>query len=444
MPMPSDQARPDTDEVRAVLHGLVRQGVDYASVAWGTRWTLRSRDLREIHWTTVGVSSRGRWGHASDFGRGADLASLAARAMEVARASAACAPEAFTPARVARSPRPGHERPPSEPMAAWPGANGWEVVERRSLTFGLMDTEGREVSDGLRVTVLRSPDTGLEVWLPEGMELRAVEPISYPHTPLGQPASGPERTPPAGLHGPTRRAQVVMGPHAFAPVVATLVRAMAASDVAGLGVWRSGWAPVFDPGDLGVREIGPDELTIVYDPTLGGARPLVTWDDEGVETCSRPILERGVVRSWPAARWSVGLVEGAEIMGCAFGGTGGLPKGVALPARVEAPGRGPDLHGLVGGVEDGLLVDGCLDLVCDDRLTRCALRPAQGFEIRRGRVTGPVPGITLWFSPIDLFGRLVELGGPGTVRVAPAPTGRARVPLVRCPAALFEQVGVWS
>ncbi|MDG2528318.1 TldD/PmbA family protein [Caulobacter endophyticus] len=127
------------------------------------------------------------------------------------------------------------------------------------------------------------------------------------------------------------------------------------------------------------------------------------FDDEGVTTVRRALIDDGVLTTWLLNSASARQL-GLETTGHASRGSAGAP-GVSTHNLTLEPGQ-LDLAGLMGQAKDGLLVTSMfgpsLNGNTGDWSVGCS-----GFWFENGQIAYPVTEITVAGNLIDIYGRLV-------------------------------------
>jgi TldD protein len=109
---------------------------------------------------------------------------------------------------------------------------------------------------------------------------------------------------------------------------------------------------------------------------------------------------------------------------------------------------GPDIDGLVSGVEDGILILGNKSWSIDMQRFNFQFTGQQFHRIRSGRLVGQVKDVAYQSTTTDFWGSLRALGGPQTYLLGGAfncgkgQPGQAAPVSHGTPAAVFEKVNV--
>jgi len=142
-------------------------------------------------------------------------------------------------------------------------------------------------------------------------------------------------------------------------------------------------------------------VTLRDDPRRPGGLGSSRFDDEGLPTRDKAMIERGVLREYfhdtaTAAR------EGLAPNGCAYRGSyAGLP-GPGASNLYLAPGTGTR-DALISDTKSGLLVAEVLGMHMVDPVSGAFSVGVSGLAIEKGRVAGPVKGAMISGSLLELL-----------------------------------------
>ncbi len=156
-------------------------------------------------------------------------------------------------------------------------------------------------------------------------------------------------------------------------------------------------------GRLG-KVVASPLVTLRDDPRRPGGLGSCRFDDEGLPTRDKAMIEAGVLReffhdSFTAAR------EGARSNGCAYRGSyASLPHPGASNLYL-APGK-VTREDLIADTKSGLLVAEVLGMHMVDPVSGAFSVGVSGLSIEKGRVAGPVKGAMLSGNLLDLLSRV--------------------------------------
>ena len=258
-------------------------------------------------------------------------------------------------------------------------------------TLGLL---ARERGGSVSVSVSTAAEDGAETQIGEGFrEARRFDALD----PAAAGAEAARRALSAigGRRARAGRRAVVFEPWVAVEFLEVLARLLSAEEAQG---GRSLLA-----GRLG-RKIASPLVTLRDDPRRLGGPASARFDDEGVPTRDKPLVEGGVLREMlhdaaTAAR------EGAASNGCGYReGWSGLP-GPAPSNFFLAPGA-LSRDALIGGTKDGLLVLEVLGTHMVDPVSGEFSVGVSGLEISKGAISKPFKGAMLAGGLLDLLSRV--------------------------------------
>ena len=200
---------------------------------------------------------------------------------------------------------------------------------------------------------------------------------------------------------------------------------------------------------LGTLRYGSPLMHVTGDRTVEHGLASVGWDDEGVEAQAWDLVRDGVLVGYQLDRAMAQQKGFGRSNGCAFADS---PSHVPVQRMANVslapdPG-GPDVNGLVAGVEDGLYVVGDKSWSIDMQRYNFQFTGQRFYRIRNGRLAGQVKDAAYQATTTDFWGSLTALGGPATYLLAGAfNCGKAQPGQVAAvshgaPAAVFEQVRI--
>ena len=170
-------------------------------------------------------------------------------------------------------------------------------------------------------------------------------------------------------------------------------------------------------GRLGEEAFDP-RFTVIDDGTLPFASRSSRYDDEGVPTTRKPLIEQGKVNQFLYDLRTAGLA-GVKSTGNGFkGGPMGerdfkTPPGIAPATWLVEPGEeGRSFQELVQELEEGLIVDQVLGLGQGNVISgEFSNNVAVGFYVRKGEVLGRVKNTMIAGNVYELLkDHLIELG----------------------------------
>ena len=159
-------------------------------------------------------------------------------------------------------------------------------------------------------------------------------------------------------------------------------------------------------GKLDTR-VFAEHIDIVDDPFIMKAMGSASFDEDGVKTQKRKIVDAGVVTGWFLSTYS------ARKMGMTPTGNGGGSHNLSLTSKRAR--RGDDFIAMLKKLDTGLLVT---DLMGQgvNTLTGDYSRGATGFWVESGIIAYPVEEITIAGNLLDMFARIVAVGADTITR----------------------------
>jgi len=156
----------------------------------------------------------------------------------------------------------------------------------------------------------------------------------------------------------------------------------------------------FLPDSLGQAVMAP-HLDIVEDPHVPRGKGSAPFDDEGVATRRRTVLDGGVVQTYFLSSYS------ARKLGMRTTGHAGGSQNLTWTSRLTQP--GDDLPAMLAKLHRGLFV---IELMGQgvNYVTGDYSRGAAGFWVEGGQIVHPVHEVTIAGNLRDMFRRIVAVG----------------------------------
>ena len=202
------------------------------------------------------------------------------------------------------------------------------------------------------------------------------------------------------------------------------------------------------PDQLGTRRYGSEKMTVTGDRVVEHGLSTVGWDDEGVPAQTWDIVRDGVHVGYQLDR-AMAAERGEGSNGCAYADTAVHAPLQRMPnVSLAADPDGPDLDGLVAGVEDGILVLGDRSWSIDMQRYNFQFTGQQFHRIKGGRLAGMLRDVAYQGSTPQFWAGLSALGGPSTFSLQGAlncgkgQPGQAAPVSHGCPAVVVSQVAV--
>lgn len=205
------------------------------------------------------------------------------------------------------------------------------------------------------------------------------------------------------------------------------------------------------PDLLGVLEYGSPLMHITGDRTATGGLATVAWDHEGVAAGEWDLVREGRLVGFQLDRWGAARLGLDRSNGCAYADHATHVQLQRMPNISLQPAvAGPDLDGLIGQVDNGLLVIGDKSWSIDMNRRNFQFTAQRFIRIRNGRLEGQVKDAAYQSDTLDFWRGLAALGGPqtyllgGAMNCGKGQPGQVAAVSHGCPAAVFEGVNVLS
>ena len=149
------------------------------------------------------------------------------------------------------------------------------------------------------------------------------------------------------------------------------------------------------------QQVLPEHVSIVEDPHIPKAKGSAPFDDEGVRTRARTVVDAGVTQGYFLSSYS------ARKLGMRTTGHAGGSQNLTLTSRLTRP--GDDLDAMLRKLDRGLFV---IELIGQgvNYVTGDYSRGAAGFWVENGRIAYPVQEITIAGNLRDMFKSIVAVG----------------------------------
>lgn len=149
------------------------------------------------------------------------------------------------------------------------------------------------------------------------------------------------------------------------------------------------------------KQVMADHLDIVEDPHLRGGKGSAPFDDEGVRTARRHVLQAGVVQGYFLSTYS------ARKLGMRTTGNAGGSHNLTLTSRLTRP--GDDLDAMLRKLGRGLFVTELMGQGVNP-VTGDYSRGASGYWVENGRIAYPVQEITIAGNVKDMLMGIEAVG----------------------------------
>ena len=154
------------------------------------------------------------------------------------------------------------------------------------------------------------------------------------------------------------------------------------------------------------------------DRTQAGGLATTAFDDDGVATAGKEffIVENGVFRSFQMAIGQAAAIGRAGSNGCAYAESHAAFPLQRMPNISLQPGPDPNvtLTDLIGGVDDGLFIDGAGSWSIDQQRKNFQFSGGVFHRIRGGKLAGMVRDVAYQGTSVDFWNACDGLGGAAT------------------------------
>lgn len=148
-------------------------------------------------------------------------------------------------------------------------------------------------------------------------------------------------------------------------------------------------------------QVFPDHIDILEDPHVRGGKGSAPFDDEGVRTAKRQVVEAGRVQGYFLSTYS------ARKLGMRTTGNAGGSHNLSLSSRLTQP--GDDLDAMLRQLGTGLFVTELMGQGVN-YVTGDYSRGASGFWVENGQIAYPVQEITIAGNLREMLQQIVAVG----------------------------------
>ena len=200
---------------------------------------------------------------------------------------------------------------------------------------------------------------------------------------------------------------------------------------------------------LGKERVGSDLINVWGDRTSEKGLATVGYDDDGVKATRFPIIEKGIFKHYQTIRDQAALIGEKESRGCCFAdGWSSVPFQRMPNVSLEAGKAGTSLDDLIGGVEDGILIDGDGSFSIDQQRYNFQFGGDAFWEIKKGKKAGMVSRVAYQARTTDFWQACDAIAGPAYYQQYGAPNdGKGEPTQINsvshgCSPARFRQINV--
>lgn len=199
----------------------------------------------------------------------------------------------------------------------------------------------------------------------------------------------------------------------------------------------------------GTLRYAGDHVNFYGDRTTPGALATCGWDDDGVPTERWDIVKNGVLVDWQTTREQASWIGAAKGHGCSYADSWASVPFQRMPNVSLAAGTLPTtVEELVGGVQDGVLIEGTGSYSIDQQRLNFQFGGDMAWEIKAGKKGRPVRHAAYQSTSTSFWNALDALGGPATWELGGSMYDGKGEPMQvnpvshGCPASRFRRVRV--
>jgi TldD protein len=200
---------------------------------------------------------------------------------------------------------------------------------------------------------------------------------------------------------------------------------------------------------LGKERVGSDLINVWGDRTSEKGLATAGYDDDGVKATRFPIIEKGIFKHYQTIRDQAALVGEKESRGCCYADSWSSVPFQRMPnVSLEAGKPGASLDDLIGGVEDGILIDGDGSFSIDQQRYNFQFGGDAFWEIKKGKKAGMVSRTAYQARTTDFWQACDAIAGPAYYQQYGAPNdGKGEPTQINsvshaCSPARFRQINV--
>ena len=201
--------------------------------------------------------------------------------------------------------------------------------------------------------------------------------------------------------------------------------------------------------NLNKLQYGSSLMNITGDRLTSHGLSTVGYDDEGVEAQKWDIIKDGLLVGYQLDRRIAARAGRDRSNGCAYADSASHVPIQRMPnVSLQPNPTGPDLEGLIAGVEDGIFIKGDNSWSIDMQRYNFQFTGQQFHRIKNGKLVGQVKDVAYQATTTDFWRSMKAVGGPstyvlgGAFNCGKAQPGQIAAVSHGCPAAVFDKVNV--
>ncbi len=170
---------------------------------------------------------------------------------------------------------------------------------------------------------------------------------------------------------------------------------------------------------LGTLQYGSEHMNVTGDRVTEHGLSTVGFDDEGVAAQTFDIISGGVLVGYQLNRQMAQEKGLGRSNGCAYADSAGhIPLQRMPNVSLAADPQGPDVDGLIAGVDRGIYVVGNKSWSIDMQRYNFQFTGQRFYAIRDGRLAGQVRDVAYQATTTDFWRSMDAVGGPSTYLLA--------------------------
>ena len=200
---------------------------------------------------------------------------------------------------------------------------------------------------------------------------------------------------------------------------------------------------------LGSLKYGTPLMNVTGDRVTEHGLSTVAYDDEGVAAQQWEIIKDGVLVGYQLDRRIAAKAGKDRSNGCAFADSPAHVPIQRMPnVSLQPNPTGPDLAGLIAGIENGILIKGDKSWSIDMQRYNFQFTGQQFHHIKNGKIVGQLKDVAYQATTTDFWVSMVAVGGPSTYVLGGAfncgkgQPGQVAAVSHGCPAAVFQNINV--
>jgi TldD protein len=200
---------------------------------------------------------------------------------------------------------------------------------------------------------------------------------------------------------------------------------------------------------LGKERVGSEIINVFGDRTAERGLATTGYDDDGVKTTRFPIIEKGIFMHYQTIRDQAALIGEKESRGCCYADSWSSVPFQRMPnVSLQAGKQGVSLDDLIGGVEDGILIEGDGSFSIDQQRYNFLFGGDAFWEIKNGKKGNMVSRVAYQAKTTDFWQACDAIAGPAYWQQYGAPNDGKGEPVQvngvshGCSPARFRQINV--